>query len=130
MKCRIELALFVAIVSVACTNRDLTREHAADLIRALDGFKQEPYFWIRTEMPFKSIFKCESQATVERAPLNQFVTKMNWVRYETRSTVVGFDTKAPLDDTDFDRQHRLREMASRPWIDGGRDLVGRPHRPP
>jgi hypothetical protein len=93
MSCRLGFILLIAVVGLACSDRDLSREHAANLIQTVEGFKRQPHFWIRTEMPFRSIFKCETQADVERAPLNQLVVKLGWVRYETRSAVVGFDKK-------------------------------------
>jgi hypothetical protein len=93
MKLHVGLAVVTLSMTVACGQRALDRERATVLIKDLDGFKGEPFFWIRTNMPFRSTFKCETQAEVERAPLHQFLTRQGWVRYETRSTVVGFDTK-------------------------------------
>jgi hypothetical protein len=121
MRRRIKFAILVAATSLACTNHDLTRERAADLVRTLDGFKREPHFWLQTEMPFKSVFKCESQTEVERAPLNQFATSMNWVRYETRSTVVGIDTKA---DCPSMALTAAGNTASAKWQRGRASLAG------
>lgn len=39
-------------------------------------------------------FKCLSQAEVERAPLNRFLVERGRVRYETRTTTIGFGTSA------------------------------------
>lgn len=80
-------------LGLACGQRALNRAHAATLIKALDDFARKPYFWLQTDTPFRSLFRCETQAEVERAPLNPFLIARGWVRYEMRSTIIGFGTK-------------------------------------
>lgn len=94
MRFRLGVVLLVATISLGCSERTLSRDSAARLISALDGFKREAHFRIQTGVPLQSAFSCYSQAEVERAPLNQFVVARGWVRYETREAVIGFGTKA------------------------------------
>ena len=93
MRYRIALVLRAATSSVACSDRTLSAERAARLITALEQFKREAHFTIRTDVPLQSAFKCQSQADVNRTPLNQFGVERGWVRYETREAIVGFGTK-------------------------------------
>ena len=72
----------------------MTAERAASLIAALDGFKREAHFTIRTGVPLQSAFKCLSQPEVERLPLNRFAVERGWVRYEARAAILGFGAKA------------------------------------
>jgi hypothetical protein len=86
--------LLAATTSVACSERALTPERAASLITALEQFKHDAHFTIHTGIPLQSAFKCQSQAEVDRTPLNQFVVERGWVRYETRDAILGFGTKS------------------------------------
>ena len=85
--------LLLAGMSFACADRALTPDRAASLIAALDVFKPDAHFRIRTDAPFQSAFECFSQSAVERAPLNRFVVSRGWARYETRQAVLGFGKK-------------------------------------
>lgn len=64
---RIGLVLLAVTTSVACSGRTLSAAQAS-LITALEQFKREAHFTIRTGVPLLSAFKCESQAQVNRAP--------------------------------------------------------------
>lgn len=94
MRHRVGLVLLAATTSVACSEQTLSSERAATLITALDEFKREAHFTIHTGVPFQSAFKCQSQAEIERTPLNQFVADRGWVRYETREAILGFGKEA------------------------------------
>jgi hypothetical protein len=94
MRHRIGLVLLAATTSIACSERTLNRDRAASLIGDLEQFTREAHLTIRTGVPLQTAFECESQADVERTPVNQFVVDRGWVRYETREAILGFDTKS------------------------------------
>src|SRR5687768_11229013 len=94
MRDRIGLLLLAATTTIACSERTLSRERAASLIGDLEQFKREARVTIRTGVPIQTAFKCESQADVEREPVNRFVVDRGWVRYETREAILGFGTKS------------------------------------
>lgn len=81
--------LLAMLASGSCTERELTRGRASELIQALDGFTRVAYFTIPVAVPFRSTFNCESQTSVERDPLHHFLVKSGWVRYSTQRTIVG-----------------------------------------
>ena len=93
MRYRLGLVLLTA-ASVACSERTLSPDRAASLISDLEQFKREAQFTIHTDVPFRSVSRCLSQAEVERAPLNQFVLERGWVRFETREATIGLRTTA------------------------------------
>jgi len=80
MRHRLGLMLLLAVSSTGCSERTLTRDRAASLITALEGFKRNAHFTIQTGAPLQSAFKCLSQAEVERAPLSRFVMERGWIR--------------------------------------------------
>jgi len=94
MRHRIGLVLLAAITNVGCSERTLSPDRAASLIGNLEQFKREARLTIRTGVPLQTAFRCESQADVERTPVNRFVVDRGWVRYETREAVLGFGTKS------------------------------------
>jgi len=94
MRHRIGLVLLAATASIACSERGLNADRAASLIGGLEQFKREAHLTIRTGVPLQTAFRCESQADVERTPVNRFVADRGWVRYETREAILGFGTKS------------------------------------
>jgi hypothetical protein len=89
MRYAVGVLLLAVTASLSCTEGGLTRGRASELIQALDGFKRVAYLRLPIGAPFRSTFRCESQASVERDPVNQFLIKQGWVRYGTRRTTVG-----------------------------------------
>ena len=90
---RAGLLLLAATTAFACSDRTLTADRAADVIRQLEQFKREAHFTIRTDTPFQTAFRCENRADIERVPIHQFVVDRGWVRYETREAILGFGSK-------------------------------------
>lgn len=92
------VALTVAMVmTVGCSGRGLDRSRAARAVAALDHFKAPAYFSLQTDGPFfqgSFTLTCRSQAELEHHPVNSFLMKQGWIRYESRSTPVGFRQQA------------------------------------
>jgi hypothetical protein len=95
MKHRLALLVLAATTAYACSERTLTPDRAASLIRDLDQFKREAHVTIQTGVPFQSLFRCLSQAEVERTPLTRFLVERGWVRFEVREATLGLGAKAP-----------------------------------
>jgi len=93
MRKELATAFVVATTLVGCSDGALTEANAARLISEADGFKREAHFWIHTDAPLRSAFRCLTQQEVDRMPLNRFVVQRGWVRYEARDAVVGVRTK-------------------------------------
>lgn len=95
MKHRLALLVLTAIMGYSCSERTLTPDRAASLIRDLDQFTREAHVTIQTGIPFQSLFRCLSQAEVERTPLSRFLVERGWVRFEVREATLGLGAKAP-----------------------------------
>lgn len=93
MKHRLALLVLAATTAYACSERTLTPDRAASLIRDLDQFTREAHVTIQTGVPFQSLFRCLSQAEVERTPLSRFLVERGWVRLEARETTLGLGAK-------------------------------------
>src|SRR5687768_15904437 len=94
MRNELGIVLVLATTLVGCFDGALTEDQAAKLISEADGFQRDAHFWIRTEVPLQSAFRCLSREEVDRQPLNRFVMERGWVQYETREAIVGLRTKA------------------------------------
>lgn len=94
MKHRLALLLLAAITSAACTDGALTSEAAARVIRDLEPFRRQAHFRIQTDVALQSVFRCLTQAEVERTPLTQFLVERGWVRFEMRDAAVGVGVNA------------------------------------
>ena len=57
MKHGVLLVLLAAMTGTACSGRTLTRERAASLITALDGFKRDAHFTIQIGVPLQPGFR-------------------------------------------------------------------------
>jgi len=93
MRTKLAAAFVVATTLVGCSDGALNEGSAAKLISEADGFQRDAHFWIYTDAPLRSAFRCLSQEEVARVPLNRFVVERGWVRYVPREAVVGVGTK-------------------------------------
>lgn len=115
MRYRLLSLWLIAATSIACSEQTLNPARAASLISELDGFKREAHLTIHTGIPFQSAFRCQTQAEIERTPVNQFVVQRGWVRYETSEAILGFGAKAPCPAMELTA---AGEAASAQWTRG------------
>ena len=93
MKHRVAV-LTLAAITGACSDRTLTSDDAASVIRDLEQFKHQAHFTIQTGVPLRSVFRCLTQAEAERMPLSRFLVERGWVRFEMRHTTLGIRKNA------------------------------------